>query len=137
MDDSSELLAIAKVVRVTLAGRHKSEHCHHVGGNFRIHSPQSRQIEPATVGRVPPTQEELGSPSTLAGVRLRDSNEPLQCRLLSDRHRSTRGNLLPTNGFLLQLWLSAREVRDDAKLLDCVIGHSRTQGFDEGFALTR
>src|SRR5215472_7530605 len=49
VDDSTELLAIAKVVRVTLTTRHQSEYRHHVGGDFYVYSPQRGQIEATAV----------------------------------------------------------------------------------------
>jgi hypothetical protein len=45
--------------------------------------------------------------------------------------------LFATNSFLLQLRPSAREIRDDAKLLDGVIRHPQAQSFDKRFALSR
>src|SRR5581483_7864120 len=43
--------------------------------------------------------------------------------------------LFAVNSFLFQLRPSAREIRDNAKLLDRIIRHSQTQSFDQRFAL--
>src|SRR5207302_11037027 len=86
-------LAIAEIVRVTMAARHQGEHRHHVGGDFWVHSPQRGQIEAAAVRRVPPTQQEFGRHSALPGVGLRDFYESLQGCLLPGRNSSTHAQI--------------------------------------------
>ena len=82
MNDVSEFLAVAKIVRVMTATRHQSEHRHHVGGDFRVHAPQRGQIEAAAVSGVPPAKQELGRHPALPGVGVRNSDESFQGRFL-------------------------------------------------------
>jgi hypothetical protein len=73
--DGFELSREAKRIGVLMARGKDGEHSHHVGGDWRVHSPELGQIEAATFFGIPPGLQEIRNSTALSGVAFRDLNQ--------------------------------------------------------------